>query len=275
MNLLVKAKQQGLEIVSVTPESASWKYTGFSAYRLTQGQKFTMPAFPSKECCLVILAGIIEIESGSMKWKEVGQRQSVFEDIGPYALYLPPRHSATITAIQNAEVAIATAPAQGNLKPRLIPPHSMRHSIRGKGSNTRYICDILPQEEPAESLLIVEVKTPSGHSSSYPPHKHDIDNPPSESLLEEIYYHRIQPFQGFVFQRIYTDSRDIDVPLSVEDHDVVLVPRGYHPVVVPHGYESYYLNVMAGPKRTWHFHNDPSHEWMLNATFHGSKPNPA
>ena len=105
--------------------------------------------------------------------------------------------------------------------------------------------------------------TPSGHSSSYPPHKHDTDNLPVESSLEETYYHRLDPAQGFAFQRVYTDDRSLDEALAVEDHDVVMVPRGYHPVVVPYGYDSYYLNVMAGPTREWHFKNDPAHEWML------------
>jgi len=135
--------------------------------------------------------------------------------------------------------------------------------VRGRDANTRYVCDILPETEAAESLLVVEVLTPSGHSSSYPPHKHDTDNPPAETSLEETYYHRLNPAQGFVFQRVYTDDRSLDESMAVEDHDVVMVPRGYHPVVVPYGYESYYLNVMAGPKREWHFHNDPVHEWML------------
>jgi 5-deoxy-glucuronate isomerase len=125
------------------------------------------------------------------------------------------------------------------------------------------VTDILPESQPADSLLVVEVRTPTGHSSSYPPHKHDRLEPPEETLLEETYYHRLDPPQGFVFQRVYTDSRDIDESHAVEDHDVVVVPRGYHPVVVPWGYRSYYLNVMAGPKRAWHFKNDPAHEWII------------
>jgi 5-deoxy-glucuronate isomerase len=110
---------------------------------------------------------------------------------------------------------------------------------------------------------VVEVLTPSGHSSSYPPHKHDTDALPGESFLEETYYHRVDPPQGFVFQRVYTDDRSEDASFAVEDHDVVVVPRGYHPVCVPYGYRSYYLNVMAGPRRVWSFRNDPRHEWML------------
>jgi 5-deoxy-glucuronate isomerase len=139
----------------------------------------------------------------------------------------------------------------------------MKRSVRGTGANTRYVCDILPQTEPADHLLVVEVRTPAGHASSYPPHKHDTDNLPAESSLEETYYHRLNPPQGFAFQRVYTDDRSLDESLAVEDHDVVMVPRGYHPVVVPYGYDSYYLNVMAGPKREWSFRTDPAHEWML------------
>ena len=135
--------------------------------------------------------------------------------------------------------------------------------VRGKGSNTRYVTNILPETEPAHSLLVVEVITPGGNTSSYPPHKHDSDDLPNESLLEETYYHRINPPQGFAMQRVYTDDRSLDEAVVVENGDVVLVPRGYHPVATVHGYDSYYLNVMAGPKRVWKFHNAPEHEWLL------------
>lgn len=139
----------------------------------------------------------------------------------------------------------------------------MKRTVRGKGQNVRYVTDILPQTALAESILVVEVITPTANSSSYPPHKHDR-TAADETCLEETYYHRLDPPQGFVFQRVYTDERDLDESHSVEDHDVMVVPRGYHPVVVPWGYKSYYLNVMAGPERAWKFHNDPAHEWILN-----------
>ena len=147
----------------------------------------------------------------------------------------------------------------------MIDSSSMRRSVRGKGTNTRYVCDILPHDDPrAAHLLVVEVITPASHSSSYPPHKHDVEQPPVETLLEETYYHRLNPPQGFAFQRVYTDDRSIDEACAVEDHDVVMVPKGYHPVTAPHGYDLYYLNVMAGPNRFWVFKNDPVHEWMLS-----------
>jgi len=134
---------------------------------------------------------------------------------------------------------------------------------RGKGTNVRYVTNILPEEDPADSLLVVEVITPGGHTSSYPPHKHDTDNLPAESLLEETYYHRFNPPQGFAFQRVYTDDRSLDEVMAVEDGDVTMVPKGYHPVAAVHGYDLYYLNVMAGPVRTWKFHNAAEHAWML------------
>jgi 5-deoxy-glucuronate isomerase len=150
------------------------------------------------------------------------------------------------------------------LPERVIEAAQMKRAVRGQGSNTRYVCDILPHDDPgAEHLLVVEVITPAGHSSSYPPHKHDSETPPTETQLEETYYHRLNPPQGFAFQRVYTDDRSLDEACAVEDHDVVMVPRGYHPVVAPHGYALYYLNVMAGPQRFWVFHNDPAHEWMI------------
>ncbi|MGA8657262.1 MAG: 5-deoxy-glucuronate isomerase [Chthoniobacterales bacterium] len=263
MNLLIKPKKNSQEIVCVTPQSAGWRYVSFCAHQLAPGESLTL-CDDAKELCAVILTGIVSAKTDGRAWKEIGGRKSVFEDAAPYAVYVPPRTKLTITAKTDAELALAGAPAKGNLPARLIEPATMRLSARGKSANTRYVCDILPQDEPAESLLVVEVKTPSGNSSSYPPHKHDVDNIPAESLLEETYYHHIDPPQGFVFQRVYSDSRDIDESMAVEDRDVVLVPRGYHPVVVPHGYQSYYFNVMAGPKRVWHFRNDPAHEWILS-----------
>ena len=262
MSLLVKAKRSGRDIVSVTPQSAGWKYVGFAAHRLASGESMSFDT-GANEACVVVLRGLVTVAAQGQTWREIGGRASVFADEAPYAVYVPAREAVEVSANTDAEIAIASAPGSQARPARLIAPASMKRSVRGQGSNTRYVCDILPQTEPADHLLVVEVRTPSGHSSSYPPHKHDTDNLPAESSLEETYYHRLNPPQGFAFQRVYTDDRSLDESLAVEDHDVVMVPRGYHPVVVPHGYESYYLNVMAGPTREWHFKNDPAHEWML------------
>jgi len=262
MSLLVKARREGRSIVEVTPQSAGWKFVGFAAYRLRPGETIALAA-DALERCIVVLTGTVGVRAGGDAWAGIGERASVFEDRSPYAVYVPCGMAASVEAVTAAEIGVASAPGSDGRKARLIEPRAMKRFARGTGANTRYVCDILPETEPADRLLVVEVRTPSGHSSSYPPHKHDTDNPPEETSLEETYYHRLNPAQGFVFQRVYTDDRSLDESMAVEDHDVVMVPRGYHPVVVPYGYDSYYLNVMAGPKREWHFHNDPAHEWML------------
>ena len=261
-SLLVKAARQGRAIATVTPQSAGWRYVGFAALRLNPGETFESET-GEREMCIVIVGGRVSIASGELAWNELGERASPFEDKAPYAVYLPPGRRFSIIGISPAEIALCTAPAAKGLAPRLIEPSAIKRSARGQGSNTRYVRDILPQTELAESLLVVEVITPPGNSSSYPPHKHDSEALPEESALEETYYHRLDPPQGFAFQRVYTDDRSLEESMAVENQDVVMVPRGYHPVVVPHGYTSYYLNVMAGPKRAWHFRNDPAHEWML------------
>jgi 5-deoxy-glucuronate isomerase len=262
MSLLVKARRQGTEIAAVTPQSAGWRYVGFAAYRLAPGETVTL-AQAGREVCVVVLSGRVAVHAGGQAWRDLGERTSVFDDRAPSAVYAPDGDGVTVAAGTAAEIGVASAPGGGSLPARLIEPGAMPRSVRGEGLNERYVRDILPQAAPALHLLVVEVRTPSGHSSSYPPHKHDTEDGANETALEETYYHRLSPAQGFAFQRVYTDDRRLDEALAVEDHDVVLVPRGYHPVVVPYGYESYYLNVMAGPRREWHFRNDPAHEWML------------
>jgi 5-deoxy-glucuronate isomerase len=263
VSLLVKGARGVRDIVTVTPASAGWRYVGFSAHRLAPGERLEVERRPGRELCLVVLSGVVTVCSAGAEHREIGQRRSVFEDLAPFAVYLPGTAPATVQAHAAAEVALCSAPGTGALPARLIEPGEVRRSVRGAELNTRYVNDVLPQDRPAESLLVTEVRTPTGHSSSYPPHRHDRLDPPAETQLEEVYYHRVHPPQGFVFQRVYTDERDLDEAFAAEDHDVVCVPRGYHPVVVPWGYESYYLNVMAGPLRAWRFRNDPAHEWIL------------
>lgn len=268
--LLVKAAPTGREIVNITPERAGWTHVGFRALRLEPGESETVNT-GTRELCLVVLTGTVDVTVAGKTYANLGERTSVFEDKSPAAIFVPVDHSVTFKnvsgATHNAEIALCTAPGGDNPEARnvrVIEPGSMRRSVRGKGTNTRYICDILPHDDStAAHLLVVEVVTPAGHSSSYPPHKHDVEQPPVETLLEETYYHRLNPPQGFAYQRVYTDDRSVDEACAVESHDVVMVPKGYHPVTAPHGYDLYYLNVMAGPKRLWVFKNDPAHEWML------------
>ena len=134
---------------------------------------------------------------------------------------------------------------------------------RGHGHQARIVHPILMADQAADSLLVCEVQTPPGHWSSYPPHKHDRDAMPEESLLEETYYFRVDPPQGFAVHRVYSGDQELDETLAVKDRYCVIVPRGYHTVAAPPGYAVYYLNVMAGPVRAWAIANDPDHEWTL------------
>ena len=79
-------------------------------------------------------------------------------------------------------------PGLGNFPARLITPDDMKYETRGNGTNTRHVCNILPENADADNLLVVEVITPNGNWSSYPPHKHEADKLPLESALEETYY---------------------------------------------------------------------------------------
>lgn len=249
-------------VLTVTPESAGWQYVGFQTVKLRAGQHFSRET-GENEACLVLLSGRGKISTSTIDGTEIGERMSVFEKIPPYAVYVPNGDRYDFMALTDTELAICTAPGKGGYPSRIITPGQVGVEVRGSGSMERLVHNILPEGEPADSLLVVEVFTPEGHWSSYPPHKHDRDNLPDESLLEETYYFRVQPEQGFAIQRVYTDDRSLDETLTVKNGQAVLVPKGYHPVSAPAGYEVYYLNVMAGPNRTWKFYNDPDHEWLM------------
>ncbi len=249
-------------VLEVTPASAGWQHVGFAVVRLADGQRYSHRA-EGRETCLVIVAGRADVRTDTSVFDGVGGRNSPFEDQAPGAVYVPAGMAYQVTAIGPVELAVCSAPGEGRGAARVIDAARMSREIRGSGTNTRHVRNILPETEAAESLLVVEVVTPGGHWSSYPPHKHDTASAGEETQLEETYYHRLQPAQGFAIQRVYTDDRSLDETISVEDGDVVMVPRGYHPVGAPHGYDLYYLNVMAGPHRHWVFRNDPVHDWIV------------
>ncbi len=260
--LLSRPSGKSGRVQHVTPASAGWTYVGFDLYRLAPGET-AKAATGEREACLVFVSGTGQVNAGGTDFGVQGARRSPFEG-KPHAVYVPAGSDWSVTAVTACELAVCSAPGKaGARSARAIGPDDVGQEIRGKGTNTRYVTNILPEGAPADSLLVVEVITPGGHTSSYPPHKHDTNDLPRESALEETYYHRFNPPQGFAFQRVYTDDRSLDEAIAVEDGDVTMVPRGYHPVAAVHGYDSYYLNVMAGPVRTWKFHNAAEHEWLL------------
>jgi 5-deoxy-glucuronate isomerase len=266
-NLVVqslKSPEADGSVVRITPDSASWTYVGFEVYHLKSGQKLNRQT-GGNEACLVLLSGKANVTEtlGGQTWTNIGQRMDIFEKIPPYSVYIPSQNGFNVEAVTDLELAVCLAPSKGGLTARIIRPEHVGAETRGYGNIERQIHNILPENEAAASLLVVEVFTPNGHWSSYPPHKHDQNNLPHESYLEETYYHRVNPSHGFAVQRVYTDDLSLNETLVVHDGDSVLVPKGYHPVSAAPGYDLYYLNVMAGPVRTWKFHNDPDHEWLF------------
>jgi len=245
-------------LVRVTPESAGWRYVGFECFRISGGARLERLE-PDRECCLVVLTGSATVQAGDSRWDHVGERPTVF-DGPPHAVHLPAGHLLRVEARQGpVELALGWAPGQPTslAQPVLIAPGDCRLTTRGQGVTERTIRDVLMEDRAADSLLVTEVVTPAGHWSSYPPHKHDTDDPPRETYLEETYYHRLRDRQGSAVQLVYTDDRSLDEALQVRDGDVVLVPRGYHPVVALPDHDLYYLNVMAGPRRQWRTTVDP------------------
>lgn len=241
----------------ITPESAGWDYLGFKTVHLEVG--VTLAAVTgSNETALVWLGGRAEVPG----FGTIGGRADVW-DGKPHALVLPPGTEYEIRTETGCDLAIVSAPAQSELPPRLIRPDDVRIEIRGSGVTERRIHWVVAEQDPAARLILVEVFTPAGHWSTFPPHKHDTDDPPRERALEEIYYYRIRPEQGFAFQAIYTADRSLDMALRPRHGDLVLVPRGYHVVSAAPGYECYYLNAMAGAVREWRFTTDPDHAWLL------------
>lgn len=254
------APSEDSTVVSTTQEQASWKYISFRVWRLSSGQAIS-DTTSDEEVGLVILSGLATIETSEGRWERIGDRSSVFEG-EPYVLYLPPGLDVKITAETNCEMARCGSKASRSTAAYLIKPDDIPEEIRGEGNATRYVRHLLEADRSASNMFLVEVITPGGNWSTYPPHKHDVDDPPRETYLEETYYHRISPDNGFAFQRVYTDDRTLDESILVKDGALVLVPRGYHTVASAPGYDLYYLNVMAGPVREWAFTTDPEHEWI-------------
>jgi 5-deoxy-glucuronate isomerase len=165
------------------------------------------------------------------------------------------------------EVASCSVQAEGRYPARLVRPQDCPVELRGGENASRQINGILPPGFPCERIVAVEVYTPGGNWSSYPPHKHDVhrvnaDGVLLEADLEEIYFYKLNRPEGYACQRVYTDDRRLDELVMAQHHDMVLVPEGYHPVVSAHGYTTYYLNFLAGSAQSLANTDDPAHAWV-------------
>lgn len=250
------------KVHDITPESADWSYVGFGLYHLSAGESAS-ELTADREVILVLVEGKANVTAAGQNFGEMGARMSVFEKSAPHCLYVPGAAQWSAKATTDCVLAVCSAPAKGDYPVQRLGPDGIDLTPRGKGQNTRYINNIAMEgRDVAGSLLVTEVFTPPGNWSSYPSHRHDEDDFPNMTYLEETYYHRLNPAQGFGVQRVYTEDGTLDETMAVKNGDVVLVPKGHHPCAAPYGYEMYYLNVMAGPLRKWRFKNDPAHDWI-------------
>ena len=248
------------ETMLVTPESSGFEYLTFRARCLVKGESFSDET-GNNEIGMVVLGGRCSVESAAGSWPNFGGRAHVFSGL-PYALYLPIETAFTVRAETDCDLAFCFCRAEVKYPARLVTPDDIEVEVRGGANATRQINHILKPEFPAQRLLIVEVYTPSGNWSSYPPHKHDVHNPPHEVDLEEIYYYKVNHPDGYAIQKVYTPDRKIDATLTVRDGELVLIPEGYHPVVAAHGYNVYYLNALAGSARSMAASDDPAYAWV-------------
>ena len=242
----------------VRPDSAGWRYLSFEVF----AESFSREA-DDVESVLVPLRGTCRIEAGGQTW-EIDARENVFAGL-PSALYLP--RDTSLEAKVNGEVAVCGARCERKREPVFITPADVEIEVRGAGNATRQINHIVKPDFPAERILVVEVYTPSGNWSSYPPHKHDEDHGEREAVLEETYYFRTraEPPGAFALQRLYSPAHDLDLTVTVRDGDLLLVPYGYHTTCAAHGHDLYYLNALAGDRRSMAAADDPELAWIRPA----------
>ncbi len=260
--LLLSATDPGDGVlIHVDAASAGWEFIGLTVHRLELGTPLTVES-DGDEYAIVLLSGSCTISHDGAK-VALGPRANVFAD-PPWAYYVPVGTVCTIQVESPTEIGICRSHASEAKSAKLIRPEDVSIEIRGAGNASREIRHVIAPDFPADKLLIVEVITPSGNWSSYPPHKHDIHDMPREADLEEIYYYRIDTPDGFGLQRLYTADGSIDEAYVIHDGDLLLVPFGYHAFAMAQGYTGYYLNVLAGdePVRTMQPSDDPKHAWV-------------
>ncbi len=250
----------------ITPALAGWRYLSFRVESLDGAE---VRRTGGQEAALVLLSGGCRVETDGHRF-ELGPRAGVFGGL-PWTLYLPRDSEYRIEG--RAEVALASCPCRTRLEPMLQTPEQVDVEIRGAGNATRQINNMIQPGFPAERILIVEVLTPAGNWSSYPPHKHDEDRPPEEAMLEEVYYYRATAPEAFGLQRLYSPQHGVDEAWAVRDGDLLLVPHGYHPFTAAPGYDFYYLNALAGDRHSMAASDDPALAW-IRSTWEGSATDP-
>ncbi len=216
---------------------------------------------------IVVLGGICSADTSRGAWGPIGRRPNVFAGM-PYTLYLPRQTKVRIEAMGDGlDLGYGWCETDEDHPAKLVTPDEVHVELRGGGNATRQINDMIPPGFDCHRLVAVEVYTPSGNWSSYPPHKHDVHRKSEageliEADLEEVYFYKQDRPEGYALQRVYTADRSLNELVLARQDDLVLVPEGYHPVVSAHGYNTYYLNFLAGSAQSLASVDDPEHAWI-------------
>ncbi len=265
---------QGPDPVWLSAEDAGWDWTALRIVQLDPGVPRVIETGPYEAIVLPLSATDLTVAVAGERVQLTG-RTSVFARVSDF-MYVGRSASMELIAPHGGEVALAMARADQDLPPRYGPADGVAIETRGAGPATRQVTNFASPDtwNHASKVMAVELLTPDGNWSSYPPHRHD-DSPECPVNNEEIYYFRIgEPdpgggyrysADGFGLHRTYTPDGDIDQNVVVRDGDVFCVPRGYHgPCIAAPGYPMYYLNVLAGPggARSMAFCDDPAHHWV-------------
>ena len=257
MKLHHSANRNSSILHEVTPENTGWEHLSFKVLKLEVGESYSGDSKACEEL-IVFLSGAARATVGAEEFEITG-RENVFAGL-PITLYLPPNSSYTVTAISPLEFSVGGAPATGLYPVRLYLPNEFQTEMRGGANVTRQIVHLSLEPVLTEKLFVFEVYSPSGNWSGFPPHRHDGRE--GSSNLEETYYFKITPENGFGVFRVYTKDTDLDEVMITRDSDLVLVPEGYHPGTTAPGSNLYFLNYLAGSTREYIVKNDPDYDWV-------------
>ncbi|MDD4414227.1 MAG: 5-deoxy-glucuronate isomerase [Oscillospiraceae bacterium] len=241
-------------------ENSACKMLEIDMLRLAKGQTYVYDE-KDKEYALIILGGTCTVTGKGLEYKGVGKRKNVFD--GPAtALYIPRNIKFTVTADTEVRISVCKSPAEKDFEPVLVNPEDVKIKDLGKPGWERQAHFIVDERIKANLIYIGEAFVEGGQWASYPPHKHDEDNMPTEGILEEIYYFEYDKPTGFGIQKVYTANGSIDETYTVKNGDFVEIPKGYHPCCCAPGYKNYYLWIMAGENRGFFLTADPDHAWL-------------
>ncbi len=267
--LLIKSIPGNGVYQRILKEEAGWDYLNFEARIMKRGETWSGHT-GNNEYGIILLGGDYKAKTNRGNWETKHGRKDVFSGIA-HTLYLPRNTSFELNAVSEwLDLGYGWCETDQDFPACFKTPREAAIEIRGGDNATRQINSLLQPGFNCHRLISVEVYTPSGNWSSFPPHKHDTRKVDArgnltEANLQETYFYKIDKPQGFAIQQVYNDHRTLNEIAVANNNDVVLVPEGYHPVSAGHGYNVYYLNFLAGSDQSLANTDDPDHKWIYDS----------